>query len=303
MRTTVSIPLHASARWVDTVVANVGALVPVARVVVSDATGVDDSLDRVRAALGPAADEVTWLGPRPLAPGWVAHGNDLLARAATPFVMWLPHDDLVGADWVVRSEAALDADPAAVLACGTVTSVDDEAGIEAPGRDLVPAHDLTTRDPSLRLAAALRHVMRPEPELLGMLFRAVVRRAAAPPLPATGEVGDGVWADVLWALEVLAAGHLAPVEATYRKRWYEGSAHRDWPDLYAEPRLRLELLPAALRTAPPEAQVAALVHGWEEDRRRIHDQQTELAVSRARAAAAREAALEAEIGRLRAADT
>lgn len=299
VRTTVSVPLHGSARWVDSVVANVAGLAPVARVVVSDATGVDDALDRVRAALGATADAVTWLPPRPLAPGWVAHANDLLARATTPYVMWLPHDDLVGADWVVRSEAALDADPAAALACGTVTSVDDEAGIEAPGRDLLPADDLAERDPSGRLAAALRHVMRPEPERLGMLFRAVVRRDAAPPLPVTDVAGDGVWADVLWALQVLAAGHLAPIDAVYRKRWYEGSAHRDWPDLYADPRLRLDLLPAALRSAPPEAQVAALVHGWEEDRRRLHDQQTELAVSRARAAAAREAALQAEVERLR----
>ena len=89
MRTTVSIPLHASATWIDTVVEDVRQLAPVARVVVSDATGLDDALDRVRAAVAESAgaDDVVWLGPRPLEPGWVAHANDLLARATTDYVM------------------------------------------------------------------------------------------------------------------------------------------------------------------------------------------------------------------------
>ena len=121
--------------------------------------------------------------------------------------------------------------------------------------------------------------MRPQPELLGMLFRAVVRRASAPPLPATE---GGVWADVLWAVSVLAAGHLAPIDATYSKRWYASSAHRSWPDMYADPRLRLELLPRALQAAPPDARVAALAAGWEQDRLRIEGEATELAVCRAR---------------------
>ena len=298
MRTTVSIPLHASARWVDQVVANLRALAPVAHLVVSDATGVDDALDEIRRAVGDIGPEVTWLGPRDLDAGWVAHGNDLLARVATPYAMWLPHDDEVGPDWVHAAEAALDADPAAALACGTVVSVDDEPDIESPGYVLVPAADLGERDVTGRLVAAVRHVMHPSPELLGMLYRSVVRRDAVPPLPATGP--DGRWADVLWALSVLASGHLAPIAATYRKRWHAGSAHRSWPDLYDDPRLRTELLPAALTGAPPEAQVTAMAHGWEEDRRRIHDQQVDLAVSRSRAASAREAALAAEVERLRA---
>ena len=297
MRTTVSIPLHASAKWVDTVVEDVRQLAPVARVVVSDATGLDDSLDRVRAAVAgsPGADQVVWLGPRPIEPGWVAHGNDLLARATTEYAMWLPHDDLVGPEWVQAAETALDADPGAALACGTVVSIDDEPGIEAPGRVLAPAADLADPDPSARLAAALRHVMRPQPELLGMLFRAVVRRASAPPLPATD---DGVWADILWAASALGTGHLAVIDATYRKRWHRSSAHRAWPDLYAEPGLRLHLLPAALRSAPFEAQVAALASGWEQDRERLLVQANELAVARIRAASAREAALKAEVDRL-----
>jgi hypothetical protein len=292
-------PLHASAMWVDTVVEDVRRLAPVARVVVSDATGLDDALDQVRAAVAgsPGVDDVVWLGPRPLEPGWVAHGNDLLARAATEYVMWLPHDDLVGPEWVLAAEGALDAEPGAALACGTVVSIDDEPGIESPGRVLVPAPDLAEPDVTLRLASALRLAMRPQPELLGMLFRSVVRRAVAPPLPATD---GGVWADVLWAVSVLAAGHLAPIDATYSKRWYAASAHRSWPDQYAEPALRLELLPAALRSAPPEAQVAALAQGWEQDRVRMLDDANELAVSRIRAASAREAALQAEVDRLRA---
>ena len=66
-----------------------------------------------------------------------------------------------------------------------------------------------------------------------------------------------------------------------------------------KPGLRLELLPRALQAAPPDARVAALAAGWEQDRLRIEAEATELAVRRARAAAAREAALQADIDRVR----
>ena len=99
MRTTVLIPLHRSEPWFEVVSRNLRTLAPVANLVVSDATGSDDTWERLRAR---HADlPITWLGTRPLEPGWVAHCNDLLARTDTELAMWLPHDDDLTADSMV----------------------------------------------------------------------------------------------------------------------------------------------------------------------------------------------------------
>ncbi len=189
-RTTVSIPLHASAPWVDVVVGNVERLAGVARVVVSDATGADDALERVRDAVG-TRPGVEFLGPRSLAAGWVAHSNDLLSRASTPYVMWLPHDDDIDADWVVAAERELDAHPDAVLAVGAVGSVVDRDGmVEHSGRiELDPR--LTGGDAGTRMLAGGLEWLGGRGCPLGLLFRSVARREAAVPLPTTPRMARG----------------------------------------------------------------------------------------------------------------
>ena len=82
---TVTIPLFRSAPWLEVIERNVTRLAGVARVIISDPTGADEAFlalqDRGFGA------SVEFAGARDLEPGWVAHCNDLPARARPPYVM------------------------------------------------------------------------------------------------------------------------------------------------------------------------------------------------------------------------
>ena len=267
MRTSVLIPLHASGaagcRWSA---ATSQRLAPHAHLVVSDATGLDEALPRLRQRFAHLAD-VEWLGPRPLPPGWVAHCNDLAERTPSELLMRMPHDDEVDATWVTSGERALDTDPTAVLALGSLRSLErDEHGVDdrsiPSGNVLDPHPPFLERDPETRVREALRICLHGRRGLLGTAFRGVFRRESALPLP---EVPNGAWADMLWAVSVLATGRFATTEAIYWKRWYAGNTHRERADPRTERSFRAELLPAALTPLPAEVRSRVLSSAWAED--------------------------------------
>lgn len=218
------IPLHNSAEWQDALREQLVELQGVARIIVSDATGGDATLDALRAFIDhPSID---WIGPRALAPGWVAHANDPQGRATTEFVMWLPHDDQITRAWIREAEAHLDLETDAVAACGPI----DPLSFDSQGRGEaidVPSF-VTMRDPVDRVATAVDRLLIGQSSELGILFRSVVRRSAAPLLPP-GVVGDD-WADLLWSLRLLSRGPVAPISARYGKRWHDRNTHGGWGD-------------------------------------------------------------------------
>ncbi len=300
MRTTVLIPLHASERWLPVVAGNLERLAPQARVMVSDATGLDDALPRLRERFE-SLENIEWLGPRPLRPGWVAHCNDLAERASSELAMWMPHDDDVDASWVTMGERVLDANPAAVLALGSVRSLErDERGVddrELPsGNVLEPHAPFLERDPEERVREALRVCLHGRRGLLGMAFRGVFRRDSAVPLPDVGPAG--AWADVLWAIRMLGEGSFAATDAVYWKRWYAGNTHSGWVDPRTEPLFRAELLPAALEPLPVRDRARVLGSAWAED---ASWYETRVAELEARQAQLREdvAVTRARVGELR----
>ncbi len=259
MRTTVLVPLHASGAWEEVVAGNLTRLTGHADLVVSDATGVDDTLDRLRRRFGERPG-IAWLGPRPLRSGWVAHCNDLLARTRTELVTWLPHDDEVDADWVRLGEQALDAHPDAVLALGRLRSV-DRPGAAPLAYD--PHPPFQGSDPVDRMLAALEVALRGDASPLGAAFRGVFRPDRAVPLPDTDAAGS--WADVLWAVEMLTLGPFAPTDAVYRKRWYAGNTHGTWRSARRDPAFRAELLPRALAGLPAQTRSRVLATAWAQD--------------------------------------
>lgn len=269
MRTSVLIPLHASARWTDVVSRNLVALAPVARIVVSDATGVDDTLDHLRSRHRDLP--VAWLGPRPLEPGWVAHCNDLLGRAGTEFAMWLPHDDDLRADWVTAAESALDADPGSVLAVGPLAAHRDDDEPE-PRYSLNPG--LSSPDTLARIEMALRSMLLGSSSDLGMAFRGVQRVERTVPLPSYGVGGD--WCDILWALELLTRGAFVPTDATYVKRWYDGNTHGSWRQRRLEDDLRRQAIPFALRHLDEPTRLHALTTAWSEEALLLREDNTRL---------------------------
>ncbi len=267
MRTTVLIPLHASARWLPVVTGTIERLAPSARLLVSDATGLDDTLDRLRERFGARAG-IEWVGQRPLARGWVAHCNDLVERSTTEFVMWMPHDDETDGDWVTLGEQALDANPGAVLALGRLRSLERDAeGTEdraLPSHIVLDAHvPFLAPDAASRATEALDVCLRGNTSLLGAAFRGVVRREAAVPLPDTGD--DGAWADILWAISMLTVGAYAATDAVYWKRWHVANTHSTWRDPRRDPSFRAQVLPDALHALAPVVRAQVLAAAWAAD--------------------------------------
>lgn len=235
MKTTVAIPLHRSQRWLDVIAGNIERLLGSARIVVSDASGLDDSLDRLQRRFGDLAD-VEWRAGGAGRSGWVAHCNALLGAATTPYFMWLPHDDEIDEDWVRSAEAELDAHPRSVLAIGTTRAV----GTEAP---LVMSSDprFTVETAEDRLRAAIDTVFAGDVTTLGVAFRGVFRRTRAVPLTAPDQ--DSAWADIRWAGRMLAAGSFVVTTAEYRKRYHDDNEHHRWPPLRGPVDLRRTLVP------------------------------------------------------------
>lgn len=225
MRTTVLVPLHRSERWLPVVAANIERLHAHCRIIVSDVDEADDSLATLRQRFA-AVSSVSFLGSRPIARGWVAHCNELMARPRTPFAMWLPHDDSIELDWVRDAERTLDARRDAIAACGRlVPSPASEPGMSA---SLDPDPGLGSRCRLTRLARGVAHIEHGDPALLGMLFRSVVRSDRVPPLPATD--AGGSWSDIYWALRLLGRGAVVTTGAEYAKAWHRSSAVQQWHD-------------------------------------------------------------------------
>ncbi len=227
IRTTVGIPLHGSGLWIENVRQNILEMLEVAHVCVSDATKSDDTLARLEREFD-GHERVSFIGKRALERGWVAHCNDLKARAQTQFFMWLPHDDLVRRGWVVSGEEALDANPAATLAVGSLRLVakgtDDEV--------LHPNSDDAHADRAHRIREALTRQFATRYPGFGHAFRSVQRQSLTTLMPedtARYSRGQSGWkADVLWAVRQLAIGPFAPMDEEYVKQILSDSASASW---------------------------------------------------------------------------
>jgi len=224
------IPLHRSWRWLPLVRDSLLTLRGHCAIIVSDVDEHDATLARLRDEFE-ADDDIAFVGARDVAPGWVAHANDLLARASTPLVMWLPHDDVIDETWIIEAERALDAHPSAIAACGPLVASAHSEPHLAVGLD--PDETFTRRSRARRVVHAVDALERGDPALLGILYRAVVRRERNPALPSRGELG--VWSDAFWALELVSRGPIVITSARYAKTWHSESTIFTWTDPREDP--------------------------------------------------------------------
>lgn len=266
-RTTVLIPLHRAAPWREKVRDTALTLSSVATVMVSDADGADDTLTRLGSDLD-GLPGIELLGPRDLAPGWVAHANDLQARARTPYVMWMPQDDSVDAAWVLKGERVLDARPEAVLAVGTMHLINGGRKVT----ELAPITEYAAAEAVDRVRSALRRQFFTGPPGLGHAYRGVQRASATVPLPVVAidgiEPTIGWKADVLWAMTMLARGPFASIDAVYRKTMHRKSASHDWAAENLTPGFR-QLLTESLRELAAEDRLALVAELWDEEGSRL----------------------------------
>lgn len=212
--TTVLVPLHRSARWDDVVAANLQRLIGTCRIVISDATGLDDTFSNLRERFDDAA--ITWLGPRSIDAGWIAHYDDLRSRTETRYFMWLPHDDEVDADYVRACRAELERSPAAAGAFGWIDCIEEAGTHHVELHRKLPERDAGVRANQLVLDWNL-----------GIAFRSLFRTDVVPPLLDTTDRSE--WADIVWCYGIALEHDLVPVpDARYRKRFHATSAHAAW---------------------------------------------------------------------------
>ncbi len=236
-RLTIAIPLHGAARWIDTVTRNVRAAPASSRVVISDASHLDDSPARLARHF--AGDARVTVVERESTLDWIDHANLLLGEAGTEYFCWLPQDDLVSPDGyfdlLVR---ALDETPTAVLAFPTVLRRVSKGLFRR--RELEPAPFGSPPRLAGGLPAEAGAVKLLRAWNLGLAWRGVFRISSARQIPRTSFCPD-----VLWAFSMALAGGLVQVpEARYLKRFHRGSAlwSMDWQGMETAKRLyRVEL--------------------------------------------------------------
>lgn len=243
---TVLVPLHRSAPFIGVVEANLSRLVPRCRVIISDATGDDDTLDRLsgRWAGHPC---VELAGPRPLGAGWVDHYNDLLARCRTAWFMWLAHDDEIDETYVDRCLAAVRSTPGAIGAFGRIEPVDGTDPQSAPAPMCAPGVVPGGVDSALAAVADWD---------LGTAFRSVFT-ADVPPIAHTTDTDE--WADLVWLFGRLLDGPMVHVtDVAYRKRYRPDSTHAGWRAELEGPLLAPFLAAEILRVVEPTRRRAVL---------------------------------------------
>ncbi len=114
-RLTIGIPIHGGERWLDGVTSNVSRVPPWSRVVISDASHLDNAAAVLTETYrdDPNVEVVS----RPGTLNLVEHANLLLDEAGTEYFCWLPQDDLASpADYFTLLVDALDSRPDCVLA-------------------------------------------------------------------------------------------------------------------------------------------------------------------------------------------
>ncbi len=247
-RLTIAIPLHGGARWIEGVRDTVSKAPAWSRVVISDASRLDDTADRLAEIY--RSDPRVSVVSRAVTVGWVEHANQLLEEASTELFCWMPQDDLVSPDnYFEILVSALDDDPERVLAFPTVVRRISKGWARrrepgpAPFRS--PPTDLGGKPAGAAAVKLLRAWN------LGLAWRGVFRTTAARRIPDTSFCPD-----VLWAFSMALAGNLAWVpEARYLKRYHRGSAlhSMDWQGMESAKRLYRTEVEARLGDEPERA--------------------------------------------------
>jgi hypothetical protein len=218
-RLTIAIPIHRAERWVPGIVGNVGKAPEWSRVVISDASGLDDSAARLEDLF--AGNPIVEVVKRPDHLDWVAHCNLLLEESLTEFFCWLPQDDVLMSDrYFEPLIEALDRDPGVAVALPAGFSVHGRGRLRRRPEFLVRRRSVLRAE---RDGGGVDFSINSRlPVSLGFIWKGTFRRSMARPMPA---VRQGTSSDVAWAFSMALAGGIVEVpDAIYLKRLHSQSA-------------------------------------------------------------------------------
>lgn len=220
-RLTVAIPLFMAAPWFETIVENIRRIPCNTLILLSDETSSDNTAQRVAAIF--EDDPRIRVRLRKGKSGWREHCNSLILECETEFFNLLPQDDLVSPEYYEKLVSALDNNPDAGLAFGSLIA---EGGrYSQPTQFPPPQIQLGMLEPWME-AIELESMWN-----LGIPFRGVIRKTILRTIPPTHA---DQFADQIWVFGMALSAHLIEVpDAMYLKRYHAGNTH----DLWSEPAL------------------------------------------------------------------
>ena len=173
----------------------------------------DDNTAELALALASKWDLEVRVLPRRI--GWVANSNAVLRAATSPYMMILPHDDLLLPTYVARCVAALQANREAVVACTDLSTF---------GQAEITVHPMELRGSQIeRVERMIRDCF------AGVAYRGVIDRARLGHRLVPDIAVDDFAADTLWVARMCVAGEVLRVpEVLYRKLLHGKSAHSQW---------------------------------------------------------------------------
>ena len=223
-KTTVVIPLFRSARFIESIIANIDAI-PAhgVEILISDRHCYDDTIDRLaeRYAKDP---RVQCLKHRDKL-NWVEHINTLLEVARGDYWQFQPHDDLFPPGSLDALIAALDSNPDAILTYGPMEAIDIN-GRPIPTRNCLTPHPVEA-EYGWTLGLVLQMFWK---WYFSHAFKGLIRRKIVMDngllIRSTRDqiLPERCW---LFALCLLGCFHFVP-KATYKKRIYQDSLTSLW---------------------------------------------------------------------------
>lgn len=253
------LPLHQAGRWQRVIEDNLAAMPAAARILISDATGVDDTLDQLEQAHR-GDPRVGFLRPA-VSAGWREHCNALLAEVQTPLAAFMPQDDSITPGHFEALVAIHDQRPDTAVSFGLVKAQNIEPGGGAAMLERLPYRP--GERPAWQEAVSAAFQWNP-----GIAFRGVVRMSLAKPIAPTDR---DRFADLVWVFGMALHGHLVELpEVTYLKRMHTTATHPDW-DRFSEDERRFFLLNEVIRQFPDRPQLVEAVGAaiWCESARRM----------------------------------
>lgn len=210
---TIGIPAYnASAFLEQTIRSALDQTWPSTKIVVSVDRSDDDTAELALAMASKWPLDVRIL-PRRI--GWVANSNAVLGAATSPYVMILPHDDLLHPTYVAKCVAALQTNSEAVVACTDLSTF---------GQVEVDVHQLELRGSQIERVERMVRDCFEAVAYRGVIDRVRLGHRLVPDIA----VGDFA-ADTLWIGRMCVAGEVIRVpEVLYRKLMHDKSAHFQW---------------------------------------------------------------------------